>query len=333
MKSFLQSRPWAQFQQRLGRRIFQSEGPGYNYLAILERNAIGPYLYCPYGPVATDPPAFAAAMDSLRALAGLQRARYIRVEPVAGGLAPTVDATEAALGHAGLRRAPRNIQPAQSWLVDLRPPEKEILGAMKSTNRNLHRNIGKKGVTFTSSNDPGDIGILLTFLHQTAGESGFKPQEDHYLRNAAHALMPGGDATLYVARLEDLPIGAALVYDSDDTRTYAHAAIDRAHRKLSAGIPLVVRMMLDAKAKGLQTFDMWGIAPDDEPEHPWAGFSYFKKSFGGAAVQYPGTWDLPMNKTAYAAYQLSRASRQRVLPWLRTARAVPARLRAGRAGR
>ena len=58
--------------------------------------------------------------------------------------------------------------------------------------------------------------------------------------------MPQGAAVLYIARLEGEPIGASLVYDSDDTRTYAHAATDQTHRKLSAGIPLVVTMIMDA---------------------------------------------------------------------------------------
>ncbi len=39
---------------------------------------------------------------------------------------------------------------------------------MKPVNRNLYRNIHKKGVTFRSSQDPAEISVLLTFLHLTA---------------------------------------------------------------------------------------------------------------------------------------------------------------------
>ena len=38
---------------------------------------------------------------------------------------------------------------------------------MKPTNRNLYRNIHKKGVTFRASQDPEDIRVLLHFLHMT----------------------------------------------------------------------------------------------------------------------------------------------------------------------
>ena len=144
---------------------------------------------------------------------------------------------------------------------------------MKPVNRNLYRNIHKKGVTFRSSQDPEDIGILLDFLHMTARRNGFKPQSDDYLTQVAASLMPAGAATLFIAELHGEPIAAALAYDSADTRTYAHAALDDTHRKLSAGIPLLVTLMADAKERGLKHVDLWGVAPADQPDHKWAGFT------------------------------------------------------------
>ncbi|MGO4434577.1 methicillin resistance protein, partial [Paenarthrobacter sp. RAF9] len=36
----------------------------------------------------------------------------------------------------------------------------------------------------------------------------------------------------------------------------------------------------------------------------------FKKSFGGREISYPGTWDLPVKKVRYGAYQLARKAAQ-----------------------
>jgi lipid II:glycine glycyltransferase (peptidoglycan interpeptide bridge formation enzyme) len=202
-----------------------------------------------------------------------------------------------------------NQQPELSWIVDLDRDFKDVLADMKPVNRNLYRNIHKKGVTFRSSQDPEDIRVLLNFLHMTARRNGFKPQSDEYLSQVAAALMPAGAATLFIAELHGGPIAAALAYDSADTRTYAHAAMDDAHRKLSAGIPLLVTLMADARDKGLKHVDLWGVAPADQPDHKWAGFTAFKKSFGGREIAYPGTWDLPVNKPRYAAYQVARKLR------------------------
>ena len=212
----------------------------------------------------------------------------------------------------GLQPAPSNQQPELSWIVDLDGDFKDVLAGMKPTNRNLYRNIHKKGVTFRSSQDPEEISVLLDFLHLTAARNGFKPQSDDYLSSVARSLMPAGAGTLFIAELEGEPIAAALAYDSADTRTYAHAALDDTHRKLSAGIPLLVTLMADAKDKGLKHVDLWGVAPEDEPDHKWAGFTAFKKSFGGREIAYPGTWDLPVNKLRYGAYQVARKLREKL---------------------
>ena len=326
--NILQSNAWADFQRNLGHEVFQASGDGWRYLAALEGGRTARYLYCPYGPEAGSPQAFEAALADLARTARERRCWFVRVEPAFAAITDGIETPAASLGRRGLRRAPRQVQPAHTQVIDLTQDEDAILADMKSTNRNLHRNIGKKGVTFTSSTEPADIEILLRFLDATAERKNFARQEDDYLRTSARTLMPLGAATLYVARLEGEPIGAALVYDSDDTRTYAHAAMDFEHRKLSAGIPLVVRMVLDAKAKGLARFDLFGTAPDDAGRnHEWFGFSKFKKSFGGRPESYPGTWDLPVNRVGYAAYTGVRSAREAISAAHRAAPGLPRRIR------
>ncbi|MDQ1596296.1 MAG: hypothetical protein QOH40_2852 [Arthrobacter pascens] len=307
MEYFLQTPAWADFQQTLGRRVHTRSGQGWSFLAIEEKNPAGKVLYAPYGPVADSVAAFDAALADLVAVAKSCGAVFVRIEPVTAGLEPGTAA--AALKDRGMQPAPVNQQPELSWIVDLDRDFKDVLADMKPVNRNLYRNIHKKGVTFRSTQDPDDIRILLNFLHMTARRNGFKPQSDEYLTQVASSLMPAGAATLFVAELHGGPIAAALAYDSADTRTYAHAALDDTHRKLSAGIPLLVTLMADAQEKGLKHVDLWGVAPADQPDHKWAGFTAFKKSFGGREIAYPGTWDLPVNKPRYAAYQAARRLR------------------------
>ena len=307
MEYFLQTQAWADFLKSLGRTVHRDSGPGWSFLAVEEKNPAGNVLYAPYGPVAESVDAFDAALAALRDVAKSCGAVFIRIEPAASGLDPSTAAEE--LRSRGLQPAPVNQQPELSWIVDLDRDFKDVLADMKPVNRNLYRNIHKKGVTFRSSQDPEDIRVLLNFLHMTARRNGFKPQSDEYLSQVAAALMPAGAATLFIAEHHGGPIAAALAYDSKDTRTYAHAAMDDTHRKLSAGIPLLVTLMADAQDKGLKHVDLWGVAPADQPDHKWAGFTAFKKSFGGREIAYPGTWDLPVNKPRYAAYQAARKLR------------------------
>lgn len=308
MDYFLQGPAWADFQRALGRTVHEQAGPGWRFLAVEESNPAGKLLYAPYGPVAETLAAFDAALAALTDLARRCGAVFVRVEPVSAGFG-AADAG-AVLRRRGLVPAPANQQPELSWIVDLDRDFKDVLADMKPVNRNLYRNIHKKDVTFRTSQDPEDIRVLLNFLHMTAARNGFKPQSDEYLSQVARSLMPAGAATLFIAERHGGPIAAALAYDSADTRTYAHAALDDSHRKLSAGIPLLVTLMADAKEKGLTYVDLWGVAPADQPEHKWAGFTAFKKSFGGREIAYPGTWDLPVRKLRYGAYQLARHAAQ-----------------------
>ena len=62
--------------------------------------------------------------------------------------------------------------------------------------------------------------------------------------------------------------------------------------------------IIDAKNKGLTQFDLFGIAPDgSSPEHPWAGFTRFKRSFGGQDVSFGGSWDIPVKQFDYWLYR------------------------------
>lgn len=311
MTNILQSKAWADFQTELGHTVVQDRGLGYTWQATVEGGSTGRYLYAPYGPIADSPQAFDAALESMKQAAKGHGCWFVRVEPAFAQIQDGLETAPAALRRRGLKVAPRQVQPGHTQIVDLTKDEDALLKDMKSTTRNSHRNIHKKGVSFTATTDPDAISILLKFLDQTAERKNFNRQQDDYLRTAAEVLMPQGAAVLYVARLDGEPIGAALAYDSEDTRTYAHAAMDNAHRKLAAGSPLVVRMILDAKEKGQKRFDLFGTAPEGAgPEHEWYGFTKFKVQYGGEPVQFPGTWDLPVSTAKYAAYTGVRMARE-----------------------
>ncbi|MGH7929088.1 MAG: lipid II:glycine glycyltransferase FemX, partial [Candidatus Binatia bacterium] len=202
----------------------------------------------------------------------------------------------------GAVRAPRDVQPAHTWRVDLTLPEDELIAAMRATTRNLHRTAVKKGLSFRKSDDPKEIKILLGFIHEMAQRNSIRPHSDRYLRLQAKTLISRGAAHLFFAEYMGRPIAAAMVYDSHDTRFYAHAGAAAEHRKLHAGTPLVSHMVLDAKKNGLSTFDFYGIAPPGSANHPWSGFTDFKKSFGGYRHNYAGTWDVPLKRVQYRLY-------------------------------
>ena len=298
MQHFLQSPAWARFHKLLGHEVITDSGNDWSYLAILETGRFNTRLYCPYGPYAESDKAFDGALESLKTNAKMKNITFLRVEP-------TGNVTSDHLRNLGFTPMTYNqLQPEHTQVIDLEKSEDEIVAAMDQTNRNLYRNYEKKGLSIHSSQNPADISILTTLLHKVAKRKGIHTHPDSYFKAQAEALFPTGDAKLFYVMYEDKPIAASVVLDSATTRYYIHAGSDDTYRKLSAGTPLLAYMIIDAKRHGLTSFDLYGIAPNDDPTHPWAGFTKFKKSFGGTPLTYVGAWDLPISKPKYLLYRL-----------------------------
>jgi lipid II:glycine glycyltransferase (peptidoglycan interpeptide bridge formation enzyme) len=284
---FLQSSHWAAFNKALGKRVFAAKGEGWQCLAILEVARTGKRLYCPYGPLAKDKKSFKDALINLTQLAHGHGAFFVRMEPI-------VPIRQAKLADFNVKPALKNIQPAQTWVQDLTKTTGQLLADFTATNRNLYNNASTKGLSFRGSDQPKEMKTFLKMIHDVAAHTGIKPHSDSYYQTMADVLLPRSAAKLYIAEHLGKPIGAAFVFDSPTTRYYAHAGNLRDARKLHPGAPLLATMLFDAKNQGQKQFDFVGVAPQNTTDdHPWAGFTKFKKSFGGEYKEYLGTWELP----------------------------------------
>ena len=104
-------------------------------------------------------------------------------------------------------------------------------------------------------------------------------------------------------------ISAVLTIDDGSARLFVHGASDPRHRKARAQQSLMVAAILDAREQGLEVADLFGIAPTDDPDHPWAGFTRYKASFGGHVLEHTGAWDLPLRPLPYRALRVRQAVR------------------------
>lgn len=299
---FLQSTAWQQFQESLGRKTFRQSGDGWEYLAILERGKGNTRLYCPYGPTARDAEALTAAVASLKQLAAAQHATFVRIEPLldqSPDLLPTLE----------FRRT-KDIQPSHSVINILGATENDVLSQTNQTIRRIWRKNLKAGVTFHTSHDPADMAIFIDMIHDVSKRTGMRPHSDTYFQTMASTLFPLKKAGIIYAALDGEPVASIIFFTDGTTASYAHAASYSAQRKLSPATALGVAMLLEAQRTGHHSFDFYGVAPDGAPDtHPWAGFTHFKKSFGGTPVTHPGTWDLPLKPLRYLLYKTYQALR------------------------
>lgn len=294
---FLQSDAWKQFQENLGRKVVVDHGDDWSYLAVLEPGKGNTRLYTPYGPTLKTEAALPEALASLTKAAKDHNATFVRIEP-------TLALSAHHLASLGLKPVTyQSLNPSRTQIIDLSITKDELLAQMSQNSRNLTRNYTNKGISITVSTDPKDVHYLTDLLDKVAARNHISPHSKNYFTVQAETLFPLGAACLYLAHYESRVIAAALVFDDAHARYYAHAAADDTYRKLSAGTALVGQMILDAQANGQKYFDLYGIAPDDIPNHPWRGFTKFKQSFGGTPVDYSGSWDLPLKPLPYYGYR------------------------------
>lgn len=321
-----QTTAWQKLQDDLGEKSFYVNEPDYSYLAILKHTPTGNYLYCPYGPCYKTKRTFAKVYELLKKLAKEQKAIFIRVEPQ--------DHTFPVYKPRNTYKS-RDLNPKETWLLDLTGTDEELKNRLPSRLLRYYRGAEKKGITIEKTNNPDDIKHLVKLQSALATEKGINTFSEHYLKTELQQPF----ATLYLVfqnekedqstdglpslgaphraqprdggRCEDRTrrrlLASGLVFDDDDTRYNLQGAQSDEGRKLHATGILTIQLIIDAKEKGLKTFDFWGIAPEGaNPNHPWAGFTAFKKTFAGYEQNYAGTYDLVLSPTKYKLYKSSR---------------------------
>lgn len=189
--------------------------------------------------------------------------------------------------------------------LDISKPETELRKNIYSSNRNLINQAGARGLRLEISQKLTDLPRFINQQKSTALRIGLTLHPDSYYKQLAESLMSAGVASFYFAVHADGDVASAMCYDFGGVRYYAHAGTnDELNRKHKGAVALLWWLISDAKSKGNHTFDFGGVAPEDQPNHPWAGHTRFKKSIGGGEIiKLSGTWDYPLRPTKYKFYQ------------------------------
>lgn len=317
---FLQSKHWAAAQRALGAEVYERSGEGWSYLAIVERRAGTSRIYTPLGPVAESVEKLEAALADLTELARARRALSVRVEPTVPAEVAEVVSLLRARGGAEITP----VQPEWTQFNDLTGTNEELLSAYSSTAVRNWKHALKKGISVRHSTDPADIEIFLNHLRDVKLRTGMRPHSDSYFRTLAATLIPEGAGGILIADFEAEPVGTIFYYKHQGLIMYAHGATLTTTRGINPSYPLLVELLLQGKQWGGQVLDMCGIAPEGAGrDHPWAGFTEFKRRFRGTVVQRPGTWEIVLRPVPHKLFNLANSSRKKLTE-------LVGRVRAGR---
>jgi len=294
-KSFLQSDEWAEFQKRLGRNCFDVQG-----IKVIEHKIAlkKSFLYVPRVNIVGN---FENFIKETRKIAKKENAVFLKLEPVGWQAGYQKEIDENLLKKHGFKKS-NNIQPLQTIILDLTKTEGELLNAMHQKTRYNINLAQKKGIEIkiqdTRDKKQTYFEDFWKLMGKTSGRDGFKAYSKTYYQK----MLEISGTELFVAEHQNKIIVANIVLFYKNTAIYLHGASNYEYRNLMAPYLLQWEQIKEAKRRGCDEYDFWGIN-----EIKWPGVTRFKRGFGGQEIAYPGAYDLVFKLFWYRIYKTAKA--------------------------
>lgn len=184
------------------------------------------------------------------------------------------------------KNAPIHMSAESSWILDLtNKSEDQILSEMRKTTRYEIRQAQKRGYEVVKSTDLKDLKIFLKLYHQTVTRTNFIPFSDKYITEEFLAFSKNNQVMLFLEKHNN-KIVAALMIIFYGKGAFYHQGATNPSGKETVSYLAQWEAIKEAKKRGCTFYNFWGIAPIDDPKHPWYGLSLFKKGFGGKRVNF-----------------------------------------------
>ena len=336
---FTQSYEWGQFQLQLRKKVLTMGIELQEKLAgsmILIEEVVGRFfqrIYSPYGPVV-----FLAEEKEVASLSIWEktlgemvrvgkelRAHMLRFEPHMLSLEPHDWKFPKDVPVIPVK----SVQPPVTRIIDLTPPEEDLLKRMHQKTPYNIRLAEKKGVEVSCAVkiDEKEFREFYRLLKETAQRQKIKLHSKEYYQKMAqifsvHDANTLGDkeksyARLITAHYKGEVIAANMLMFFGDTVSYVHGGSSDEYKNVMAPYALQWATMKEAKRLGYKYYDMWGCMPETKNIDPliykqtknWQGVDRFKKGFGGEVYYYPGGYELILNTGMYRIYKILKKLR------------------------
>jgi lipid II:glycine glycyltransferase (peptidoglycan interpeptide bridge formation enzyme) len=282
--------------------------------AQVRRTALGrSFWFVPHGPVLDY--GHPAAGERLRLMvtelqraARADRAIAVRIEPRVEEGAAGSELFELP----ELRRVDAYLQSGQTYLVELLDDAEQQMARMDKDTRYAVRRSEREGVTTTVIDDPGDDDALQR-LHglvtDTLRRHQYRlPSLERY-RLVWSGFGGAGRARIIEAWYQGRLESSAMLVVEGARSYYLYSGSIREQKGETKRFPSYAvqwRMLRTAHQMGARVHDLWGVAPRDAgPDHPWHGYSLFKKGWGGRYVQWASSRDLVVDPLVYRVRELA----------------------------
>jgi lipid II:glycine glycyltransferase (peptidoglycan interpeptide bridge formation enzyme) len=306
--AFFSSWRWGEVEKLLGHTVVRtawfSEGTFVAAAScIIVKSRRGTLMLVRHGPVMSDISQFVlkTVVDDLRILGKHHHVDVVRLSPLVAA-----DPYERMIVGCGLRRSPIYGMDAQFCRhIDVTKSEDEILAGMKKNTRYDIKKADGSGITIHISRGTNDIGTFKKLYDETAKRQGFVEHEGIEEELSVF----GEDACIITASKDGVAISSSVIVFEGNQGIYRHAA--SIPNSSGASARMVWEIIRETKRRGKPICNLWGVSPEENTKHAWAGLSRFKRGFGGCDVQYAGTYDIALTPKYMMVYALDHIKKWR----------------------
>jgi lipid II:glycine glycyltransferase (peptidoglycan interpeptide bridge formation enzyme) len=311
--TFLQSWEWGQLQKHTGENVhylgfFNKEKQIGAALIITVNAKRGRFLLCPHGPIFKDIknahtllPEF---IDFCKTLAEKDKAVGIRIAP----LFISNKDNKKLFNRLGFRPAPLHVHAERTWNLDLTDSEENILSQMRKTTRHAIKKAQQANVIVSISNNPESLNSFYSLYQSTRQRHGFIPFTKKFLEKQFQIFNENNHLYVATAKYNNKNVAAAILIQFGKTVFYHHGASIPLPSKISASQLLQWKAILEAKRRGANHYNFWGISPKTTSgdSHPFAGITIFKQGFGGYDLDYMHAQDLPTSPLYWKLWAIDK---------------------------
>lgn len=292
---FMQSLAWAKFKRAMGLRtlhlvIYKECKLVGGAIFFAAKNLAPGFLVAPHGPV-LDWSDAEAAKTCMSALIGQARKFAAEFNCMGVRIEPTFDLAKSGQFLRGFGRAPFDLVPRETLILNLAQSQEDLLRSMAAKGRYNIRLAQRKGVIVYERTTLEAVALAYSILNEASRRDGFALEPRSFFHTLVETMHASNAVKLLFAEFDGEVLGTLVLVSYGDRATYLYGGITNNRRELMAGYALQWHAMCLARDAGCNVYDMYGFDEFATPGHPYAGFSEFKRKFGGRATTSCGAHD------------------------------------------
>lgn len=200
-----------------------------------------------------------------------------------------------------LCKAPTDMQPMATVLIDLRRTANALLRDMHPKTRYSIRKSFDRGVTLTEAGEEALPLWHRIYLDMATRKKIVAEDMPYFMDLFATSHDHQCDLRFTLAWHQGNLLAGNIIAFHNSTAYYLHSAASSRGRSKMASYAALWKSIMVAKRRGCRWFDLMGIPPNRDPHHPMHGLYRFKTRFGGRILHFRGCWDYPFENEGYSA--------------------------------